>query len=266
MALDDFPAASPSAAQLQDAPAGDPGVVHSLERVTPPDGKGGAISVQEVEARRLVHPRAANVRDVDSFREIRANLLMHLDAVNPVILVSGVGPRCGASFVARNLALSVALQPEWDAVVIDCNPAPRDDRKDRGQDDDMPGLLDLLSLPPVRLDQVLRVSGLPGISLSGVPGLRLIPPGRARPAGTELFASAGMSTLLGKLREGVSARCVVLDAPPARGAPEARTLAQYAHRVVLVAGEGRHTPDAIAAAGRMFGPDKLAGVVYNRLP
>jgi len=224
------------------------------------------LSVPEVDAHRLVHPRAASARDVNRFREIRADLLMDLDVVNPIVLVTGVGSRCGASFVARNLALSVALQPHWDAIVIDCKPTPWQEERIRDQKDEPFGLLDLLHMPLNEVHNVLRANGIPGRSLTGLPGLHLIPPGRARPAGTEKFASPEMGTLLDKLREGATGRCIVLDAPATHGAPEARILAKYAHRVVLVAGEGRHTPEAISAAGQVFNADKLAGVIYNQLP
>jgi len=244
----------------------DTGAVVPLDRVIPPRRRAGRVSVREVEARRLVHPKAASIRDVDSFREIRTNLLMDLDVANPIILVTGVGRRCGASFVARNIALSIALQPDWDAVVIDCDPRPRRGGRIDRQDDEVPGVLDLLNAPTVRRDQVFRTSGVPGISLNGLPGFHLIPAGWPRPAATEQIASTGMGALLDQLRDGVSERCLVLDAPPARGASETRVLAQYAHRIVLVAGEGRHTPEAIAAAGQVFDPEKLAGLVYNRLP
>jgi len=241
-------------------------VVHRLDSVPPPRRGVGRVSVREIEARRLVHPKSASIRDVDRFREIRANLLMGLDEVNPIILISGVSRRCGASFVARNLAVSVALQPDWAAVVIDCDPHPRRAGRSDCPDDEVPGVLDLLNAPSIRRDQIFRTSGVPGISLDGLPGFHLIPSGWPRPAASEQIASTEMGALLDQLRDGVSNRCLVLDAPPARGAAETRILAQYAHRIVLVAGEGRHTSETIAAAGRVFEPKKLAGVVYNRLP
>ena len=50
------------------------------------------------------------------------------------------------------------------------------------------------------------------------------------------------------------------------GAPDARILSDLADAVVLVAGYGRVTPDAIDKAVAVFPAGKVAGVVFNQRP
>jgi protein-tyrosine kinase len=40
---------------------------------------------------------------------------------NPVILVTGVNAGCGTSFLARNLAVSIAFDEARTAILMDCN-------------------------------------------------------------------------------------------------------------------------------------------------
>ena len=72
-----------------------------------------------------------------------------------------------------------------------------------------------------------------------------------------------MRLLLDSLRSGYPGRYMILDSPPVRGAPDARILADLADIVVLVAGYGCDTPEAIAQAAASFDPGKFAGVVFN---
>ena len=56
------------------------------------------------------------------------------------------------------------------------------------------------------------------------------------------------------------------DSAAVRGAPDARILSEVVDLVVLVAGYGRDSADAIAEAAGNFDPNKFAGVVLNRGP
>ena len=58
-------------------------------------------------------------------------------------------------------------------------------------------------------------------------------------------------------------RYLFLDGPTIKGSPDARILADLADLVVLVAGYGKDTPNAIYDAAAKFDHSKLAGVVFN---
>lgn len=211
---------------------------------------------QRFEAHRIIHPEFGDPRSVDLFRELRTRLLQASPVANPVILVTGVRVGCGTSFVARNLAAAIALDEDRTALLVDCN--LRRPTADRVFDIEGAGLIDYLRDHDIGVEAILHPVG--------VPRLRVIPSGGASLHGGDRLASLRMRALVDELRGRYADRCVVLDAPPARGAPEARLLAERADLVVLVAGEGMHTDEHFLQAAHAFDPARFAGVVFNRLP
>jgi protein-tyrosine kinase len=216
-----------------------------------------ALEPRRRDALRIVHEQSDDLRVLDLFRDLRAQLLLASGRDNPVILVSGIRRQCGTSFVARNLAASIALDPDHTAVLLDCNLRRPSLQRDFDLDDG-PGLSDFLLSPGDGVGEMLRPSG--------IPRLHLITAGREPNEAAELVTSLRMRALVQELQQRYPERGIVLDAPPACGAPEARVLSQLADCTVLVAGEGMHTADAVLQASRVFDPARFAGVVFNQLP
>ncbi len=218
-----------------------------------------ALSPGALEQQRLIHARMRDFRQIDLFRELRTNVLSHVSCRNAVVLVTGVGRRCGTSFLARNLAASIAFDEERTALLMDCNLRHSSVADDFFLPSESPGLVDLFgSDNKTDLGRVIYPSG--------VPRLRLVPAGRSERRGMEYFASVRMRGLIQEARSRYDDRCLVIDASPALGSPDARILSEYADVVVLVAGEARHQADTIARAAAVFPPDRLAGVIFNHLP
>ena len=82
----------------------------------------------------------------------------------------------------------------------------------------------------------------------------------------EIFASQRMHAMVRSMQERYHDRYLILDAPSVLGSPDARMLADLADLIVLVAGYGRVTMDAIERAVASFDPSKMAGVVLNKRP
>ncbi|MFU8831117.1 MAG: CpsD/CapB family tyrosine-protein kinase [Wenzhouxiangella sp.] len=218
-----------------------------------------ALSPGALEQQRLIHARMRDFRQVDLFRELRTNVLRHATCRNAVVLVTGVSRRCGTSFLARNLAASIAFDEERTALLMDCNLRHSTVAEDFFLPSDGPGLIDLFGN---NTDKDLGHV----IYSSGVPRLRLVPAGRSERQSVEYFASVRMRGLIQEARSRYDDRCLVIDAPPALGTPDARILSEYADVVVLVAGEGRHQADTVRRAAAVFPPERLAGVIFNHLP
>ncbi len=217
------------------------------------------LSPAVLEARRLIHAELADTEQTDLFRELRTRLLMRWVTRNPVILVSGAGPGCGTSFVARNLAVSVSMEEDRTALLIDCHVRrPSHEAQFLPGEESPLGLLDFLSMPAIGLERIIYPTG--------IPRLRMIPAGRSRRSSVEHFNSVRMRGLINELRGRYPDRSLILDAPPARGAPDARILAEHADMVVLVAGEGMHRAGTVTEAAEAFPPAKLAGVIFNHRP
>ena len=232
------------------------GPTHPHSGLIPHMRTGTELAPQRLEAHRVIHPMHADERSVNLFRELRTRLLHACAVANPVILVSGVRTHCGTSFVARNLAAAIALDEDRTALLMDCN--LRRPTAENVFDLDGPGLSDYLRDQAVPVEAILHPVGMPR--------LRVIPAGDAPRHAGDRLASQRMRALVDELHGRYADRCIVIDAPPARGAPEARMLADRADLVVLVAGEGMHTEDDLLQAAHVFDPSRFAGVVFNRLP
>jgi Mrp family chromosome partitioning ATPase len=223
---------------------------HSFVR-TP--GPRPALTPAQMQERALIHRSSSARPEVDAFRELRTRLLA-IGPGHPVVLVAPVSAGSGASYVARNLAIAIAFDERRRAVLVDCDlrhPA----QQEVFQVDPGNGLVDYLGDTHADPLSLLRDSG--------IARLQLLPAGTPRESSAEYFSTPRMRQLLDALR-GLGPEChVFLDSPPVRGAPDARILSDLADVVVLVAGYGRDTPEAIAQAAANFDPGKFAGVVFN---
>ena len=219
---------------------------------------GRGLAPTALEARHLIHRDLDDLEQVDSFRELRTRLMMPAAARHQVTLVTGVGPGCGATFVAKNLASAMVFDESRTALLIDCNLRRPALGREFQVDGNSGGLVEFLEKPAIGLPSVIHPTG--------IPRLMVIPAGAARRHGGEALSTFRMRALVDMLRSRYPDRFFILDAPPALGSPDACILAELADAVLLVAGEGRHRPESIAEAARRFPPDKLAGVVFNQLP
>lgn len=222
----------------------------SIARMT----DGQTLSPRELEDRALIHRTEVARPEVDAFRELRTRLLSMMDG-NFVTLVAPVSPECGGSFVARNLAAAMAFDEAKSALLVDCDLRHPSQHTAMRVDTARGGLIDYLEQDDSDVADMLYDTG--------VPRLRLLPTGKPRETGAEYFTSFKMRLMLDSLRSRYPDRYIFLDGPPVRGAPDARILANLADVVVLVAGYGRDTPEAIAHAAANFDPAKFAGVVFN---
>lgn len=217
-----------------------------------------ALAQPQLEERQLIH-REHSVRDLtDAFRELRTRLLALGGAQSFVTLVVSVSSRSGGSFVARNLAAAFALDEAKTALLIDCNLRHPDQHKALGVDTTKGGLIDYLEHPSLGVENILYHTG--------IPRLRLIPAGKLRERGDELFSSFRMRAVLDSLRCRYADRYLFLDGPAIKGSPDARILSDLADFVVVVAGYGRDTAASIAQCVAGFDSEKLAGVVFNHAP
>jgi protein-tyrosine kinase len=227
---------------------------HSIARM--PESR--ELAPNQLLERGVIHAGSRNYRQLDLFRELRANVLHSSAHRNPIILVTGVSAGCGTSFLARNLAVSIAFDEARTALLMDCNLRRPAVARDFSLADRSSGLMDLFGHQDQNVAHIIHHSG--------VPRLRLIPAGNGIRNGVEYFASVRMRALIHEVSSRYEDRCLVIDAPPALGSPDARILAEHADLIVVVAGEARHRAETIRRATKVFPRERLAGVVFNHLP
>jgi Mrp family chromosome partitioning ATPase len=170
----------------------------------------------------------------EEMRLIKRRLLTAIDARADagddqarLVLVASGQPGEGKTFMAINLALSIATEPERSVLLIDGDAAKPELMARLGVAEDLPGFVDSLADP--QLDPESMVLD------TDVERLSLLPAGAKVRNIPELLASARTEQVLAQLRDADSRRIIILDSSPALAASTASVLAQMAgHTLVVV--------------------------------
>jgi succinoglycan biosynthesis transport protein ExoP len=192
-----------------------------------------------------------DLRGLEAFQQLRSNLHLLFQQVEPTIAVTSCDPREGKSSVASHVAWALAT-PGHTVVAVD-----GDLRKPRLHDifgvAVSPGVSDFASVGLTRLLAPTENRYLEVIP-SGVPG--------RHPAD---IAAADVPRLLEALHE--SDRTVILDCPPVSGVAETRILAAKADAVVVVVDARRFNPERLEQGLTQLQASgaNVVGIVLNRV-
>ncbi|MCZ6500477.1 MAG: AAA family ATPase [Gammaproteobacteria bacterium] len=200
---------------------------------------------------------------VDQYRNIKRPLLAHAFGKRAtripdghLVLITSALSGEGKSFTCINLALSLAHERDHKVLLVDADVAKPHISKLFGADAE-PGLLDLLDSdrPVDHRDFVVPTS---------VPGLSLLPAGKARTYATELLASNRMEELMRALGKEDPQRIVVFDSPPVLLTSEARVLTRLVGQVVVVVLAGMTPQQAVLEAVDTIDEGKAVNLILNQ--
>lgn len=211
-------------------------------------------SQDELSALKIIYPGMSQRGVLNAFRNLRTKLLQKSEGNNFVLLVSSLGLGGGSSFVAMNMAASFALDERKTAIYIDANSEGSFADKILKSTADY-GLMDYLDNETLDLRDI--------IYSSGVPRVRVIPPGMMGDTNVERLASVRMKTLLSLLKSRYDDRFIVIDVPPVSDSSIPRILSQMVDMAILVVPFGRVAPGQIMSGVDAVGEDKFAGLVFN---
>jgi len=173
-----------------------------------------------------------------------------------LIMVTSANPNEGKTFIATNLALSMASEHDVHVLLIDADTANPSIPLVLGFDADS-GLIDAVSDASIDLaDVMIRTN---------IDNLIVLPAGRPRPGASELLASARMTRFVNDIAKRYADRVIIFDSPPVLARSEAMVLAQHVGQVVFVVEAERTSRTAMSEALGMIGT-KLGGVVLNKTP
>lgn len=142
-----------------------------------------------------------------------------------IILVASGQPGDGKTFIAANLALSIAGEQDRSVLLIDGDTSKPELMVRLGADDG-PGFVDALA------DHALDPETL--VLDTDVGRLSLLPAGRKERNIPELLSSARTETVLERLLSADPKRIIVIDSPPVLAASSAAVLAGYAGQTLVV--------------------------------
>lgn len=161
---------------------------------------------------------------------------------------------CGKSFVAANLALSMARLPSCRTVLMDLELREPDLARHFGLREIGPLIEFLMGEQPLE-GHFRRVGRNLALALNGEPV----------PRASELIQDPEFGNAMAALRDLLQPDVVVMDTPPALASDDVISLADQADAVILVTDGSRTTPEDIRACERLFeGRLPLLGVVLNR--
>jgi protein-tyrosine kinase len=207
-------------------------------------------------------PESTVNRTTEEFRLIKRAVLARADLARAdgapnadLVMVTSTREGEGKTFVALNLAFSLAAEQDRSVMLVDADPAKSSVAQCLGIEVEH-GLTDLLRDGGASLSDVVIPTSIRGLSI--------VPAGERDPLGAELFASDRMGGLLQTFCRAAPDSIVILDAPPVLATSEPSSLARHVDQAVLVVEADRTSRAAITEALNLIAICPHIGLVLNR--
>lgn len=189
------------------------------------------------------------------FDSLRTQVLHKMEENSwKTIAVVSPNPASGKTFVAINLAISIAQQPQKTAILLDL-----DLRR--------PKVANYLGLNVAQsMNDYLQGSAkLEDLMISpSIPRLVVVPTMRPVAKSSEILSSSKVINLIQELRDRYESRIVIFDAPPILNSDDAMVLLPQVDCFLLVIANGMSTKSEIEEAMHYLPQEKLLGVVFNK--
>jgi receptor protein-tyrosine kinase len=156
-----------------------------------------------------------------------------------LLLVTSARPGEGKSFMATNLAGSIARQGDHHVLLVDAD-SKRDSICYSLGLAQARGLLDLVANP--------KLDPSPLMVKTPIERLSILPVGRERERSAELFSTKEMTRLIQSLGRRYADRLLILDAPPCLSTSDPAVLAQVVGQILFVVEADRTQRDEIEAS------------------
>jgi len=230
-----------------------------------PRSKAVHIDLEALAAAGFVTPQAQRSQIADEFRVIKRPIIRNArehsgpraERANLVMVTSAI-PAEGKTFVALNLAMSIALEVDSTVLLVDADVANPCIMKMTRLPQDYKGLLDLLTNTDTKLPDVLL--------RTNVEKLSLLPSGAAHRRATEMLASETMASLLEEMASRYRDRILVFDAPPLLATTEARALASHMGQIIMVVEADRTAQVLVKHALETIESCPVVMMVLNKAP
>ena len=203
---------------------------------------------------KLVVSSAPDSMDAENFKILRTQILFPKNGKRPrIILITSSFPGEGKTFVAANLAVSIAQSIDEHVLLLDC-----DLRR--------PTLHNMLGLSNTEgLHEYLTgKKELPDLLIrTRFERLSLLSAGVPSPNPSELLLSTRMKELLKKVKGHNQDRFIIIDAPPTQITAEAAVLSNYTEGIIFVVMAGKSPRITIQRNIEDLGKTKIMGIVFN---
>lgn len=254
--------------QLQQAGVGLPPQPEPWEAkkrpVVPPPVQQRTLDLARLQAAGFITPALQDSRILHEFRIIKRPLIQQAlgrattQALNRnLVMVTSALPGEGKTFVALNLAMSLAMEVDCRVLLVDADVVAPSLPRILGIEP-AKGLMDVLTAPEIRFDDVVLGTN--------VERLTLLLAGTPQASASELLASDAMTRLLSEVSRRYPDRIVVFDSPPLLATTESRVLATHMGQVVVVVEAGRTTHAALQSALSTVESCPVVHTMLNKAP
>lgn len=194
--------------------------------------------------------------EAEQFKILRTKLLFPQSGKPArIIMITSALPGEGKSFVAVNLAVSIAQGLHEHVLIVDCDMRMPSIHQRFGFSN-VPGLSEYLSDGKPLSSFLLKTR---------IEKLSILPGGTPPHNPSELLASRQMSNLLQEVKERYNDRYIIIDSPPPKLTAETHTLSRQVDGILLVV-KYRSTPrKMVSDVIEIVGKEKILGVILNRV-
>jgi receptor protein-tyrosine kinase len=205
------------------------------------------IDLARLQAAGFITPNVKESQLLHEFRIIKRPLIQNAlgkSGAAPVangnlIMITSSLPGEGKSFVALNLAMSMAMEVDCRVLLVDADVVRPSIPRLLGIQP-AKGLMDVLTTPDLGFAEVLLKTN--------IPRLDLLLAGTSHPTASEFLASAAMNDLLQGIAARYTDRIILFDSPPLLATTESRALAAHMGQVVMVVEAEKTTRSVLESA------------------
>ena len=203
---------------------------------------------------KLVVLSAPESIDAENFKVLRSQILFPKDGERPrTIMVTSAFPGEGKTFVAANLAVSIALGIDEYVLLVDCDLR-------RPQLHEMLGYTNSEGLH----EYLTRKKQLPDLIIrTKIDKLSMLTAGNVPQNPTELMSSAMMEEFLEEVKGRYQDRFIVIDSAPSQTTAESNVLAKYVDGIIFVVMAQKSPREIIQKSIEDLERKKILGIVFN---
>lgn len=222
----------------------------------------GDINLARLRQRGMVTHDSGRTTVAEDFRIIKRHLLNYARGVGGqqarcgnLVVVTSALPGEGKTYCAVNLAMSISMEKDARALLVDADVARPSVLRVLGLEAER-GMMDVLLNSNLDLSDVILRTNIPSFSL--------LPAGRPNRHATELLASRSMSQLLEELATRYPDRIIIFDSPPLLLTTEASVLVSQMGQVVMVVEAETTSQAAVKDALQRIEHCQQINLVYNK--
>jgi len=192
---------------------------------------------------------------LESYRMLRTRCLQTMDAMDwKTLAITSTNSKTGNSLTAVNLAISIAMELDRTALLVDANFQNPAVNKLFGFKTEA-GLSDYL-LHDAELSSLLVNPG--------IDRLVVLPAGKPLLNSTEILRSPKMLRLVNELKSRYPSRIIIFDMPPILSQDDALGFSPYVDCVLLVIDDGQTKTDELKHVAVLLKDINVLGTVFNK--